>query len=523
MRFSLLSLATVVASAVATSLDPVVIKGSKFFYSSNNTQFYLRGVAYQYSNTVDPLADAEACKRDVPIMQELRTNVIRTYYINATADHSECMNLLAEAGIYLISDLSSPSESIDRSDPAWGMSLYERYTSVIDELSQYNNTIGFFAGNEVSNTVATTDASAYVKAAVRDMKTYIKQKGYRSMGVGYATADVSTIRQNMANYFDCEDDDETIDFWGYNIYSWCGDSNYKESKYEDRTDEFRNYTVPVFFAEYGCNDVQPRPFTEVKALYGDTMAQVWSGGIVYMYFQEDNNYGLVSVIDSTSVSKLADFTSYSNEIKTATPTGTNKASYTPTNSELQTCPTVGSDWRAKASPLPPTPDSTLCGCVYDASACVPDSSLSNTKLGNLLNTVCGMTDCSGLNSNATTGVFGAYKMCSTKDQLAFALNKYYSEQSKAATACSFSGSASTKATTQATGTCSTQIKEAGTAGTGTVTTKSTATAGSGSSSKTATSKSAGVVSLHSSAAFGSFQVCASVMTAILAGMGMILL
>ena len=239
----------------------------------------------------DPLADATACARDVPIMKELRTNVIRTYAINASADHSACMKLLSEAGIYLISDLSDPSQSIDRSDPTWETSLYTRYTSVIDELSQYNNTIGFFAGNEVSNTVATSDASAFVKAAVRDMKKYIKQKGYRSMGVGYATADVSTIRENMAAYFDCESSDESIDFWGYNIYSWCGNSSYTDSGYNTRTEEFRNYSVPVFFAEYGCNDVTPRQFTEVTALYGDTMAQVWSGGIVYMYFQETNNYG----------------------------------------------------------------------------------------------------------------------------------------------------------------------------------------------------------------------------------------
>lgn len=224
-------------------------------------------------------------------MKELRTNVIRTYAINASADHSACMKLLSEAGIYLISDLSDPSQSIDRSDPSWETSLYTRYTSVIDELSQYNNTIGFFAGNEVSNTVATSDASAFVKAAVRDMKKYIKQKGYRSMGVGYATADVSAIRENMADYFDCNESDETIDFWGYNIYSWCGTSSYSASGYKDRTEEFRNYSVPVFFAEYGCNDVTPRKFTEVQALYGDTMAEVWSGGIVYMYFQETNNYG----------------------------------------------------------------------------------------------------------------------------------------------------------------------------------------------------------------------------------------
>lgn len=201
------------------------------------------------------------------------------------------MKLLSEAGIYLISDLSDPTQSIDRSDPNWLTSLYSRYTSVIDELSQYNNTIGFFAGNEVANTVDTTDSAAFVKAAVRDMKKYIKEKGYRSMGVGYATADVSSIRVDLANYFDCVSADESVDFWGYNIYSWCGDSTYAESGYKARTEQFRNYTVPVFFAEYGCNEVTPRTFTEVNALYGDTMAEVWSGGIVYMYFQETNNYG----------------------------------------------------------------------------------------------------------------------------------------------------------------------------------------------------------------------------------------
>lgn len=224
-------------------------------------------------------------------MAKLRTNVIRTYAINATADHSACMKLLSDAGIYVISDLSNPNLSIDRSDPSWETDLFARYTSVVDELAQYNNTIGFFAGNEVSNTVATSDASAFVKAAVRDTKKYIKKKGYRSMGVGYATADVSDIRANMADYFNCGDTDDTIDFWGYNIYSWCGNSTYAESKYQARTEEFANYSVPVFFAEYGCNEVSPREFTEVKALYGDTMAEVWSGGIVYMYFQEANNYG----------------------------------------------------------------------------------------------------------------------------------------------------------------------------------------------------------------------------------------
>ena len=201
------------------------------------------------------------------------------------------MQMLQNAGIYVIADLSEPGASIIRDKPAWNDDLYSRYTSVIDLMQNYTNTLGFFAGNEVSNNLTNTNASAFVKAAVRDMKAYISQKGYRTIGVGYATNDDADIRVNMADYFNCGPAEESIDFWGYNIYSWCGNSSFTQSGYDVRTKEFSTYTVPVFFAEYGCNTVEPRQFTEVQALYGSQMSPVWSGGIVYMYFQETNNYG----------------------------------------------------------------------------------------------------------------------------------------------------------------------------------------------------------------------------------------
>jgi hypothetical protein len=243
------------------------------------------------STFTDPLADKAGCTRDIPILKELGTNVIRVYAINASLDHSACMQMLNDAGIYLIQDLSNPSSSINRNSPTWTTELFAEYASVVDALANYTNVLGFFAGNEVSNEVNNTNASAFVKAAVRDIKSYIKAKNYRKIGVGYATNDDAAIRIPLAHYFNCGDADSAIDFWGYNIYSWCGASSYTESGYDQRTLEFANYSVPAFFAEYGCNTVQPRQFTEVQAIYGKNMTPVWSGGIVYMYFQEANDYG----------------------------------------------------------------------------------------------------------------------------------------------------------------------------------------------------------------------------------------
>jgi hypothetical protein len=66
--------------------------------------------------------------------------------------------------------------------------------------------------------------------------------------------------------------------------------------------------VPVFFAEYGCKDVpgggDGRKWQETTALYSDEMTSVFSGGIVYMYFEEENDYGNSLSRSSMTVSPL---------------------------------------------------------------------------------------------------------------------------------------------------------------------------------------------------------------------------
>ncbi|KAI1504723.1 beta-1-3-glucanosyltransferase-like protein [Biscogniauxia marginata] len=538
-----LGAATLSGAALAASYDDIPeieVYGQHFFYTNNGSQFYLKGVAYQenfdpngtstQTQYTDPLVDASKCSRDIPFMKQIYTNVIRVYAIDPTQSHDDCMEQLAAADIYVVADLSEPSISIDSNDPTWNTDLYTRYTAVVDSLSKYKNVIGFFAGNEVVSADNQTAAAAFVKAAVRDTKGYIKQMNYRSsLGVGYATADVPS-RDELAHYFACEPTDEgnatAIDFWGYNVYSWCGDSNYQESSYGERVDFFSDYPVPVFFAEYGCIegiDGGPthRPFTEVEVLYGN-MTEVFSGGIVYQWFMSENNYGLVEV-DDNSVSPYPDFTSLGSQLAKVSPTITASSAYTPSNS-APACPTTGSSWAAVASPLPQAVNPQLCSCELSSLQCTIDSD-DETKYADQFSYLCGLNDgayCAGIAHNATTGTYGAISGCSPKVQLAWVANQYYLDQddSNKASACDFDGIAKTQSPST-TSDCASLLSVVGAEGTGTVpsATGQQGTAASSSSEGAAPSSMMAPGFFN----YGKALFVAYVVTALVSGVGMFVL
>lgn len=495
----------------ADDLPPIEIVGNKFFFSNNGSQFYMRGIAYQADTanatsgaTInDPLADFSSCSRDIPYLQQLATNVIRVYAVNTSLDHDECMKALNDAGIYVIADLSAPKTSVNRDSPSWDLELYERYTSVVDMFANYSNVLGFFAGNEVTNNSTNTDASAFVKAAVRDTKQYIKSKGYRKIPVGYSSNDDADTRVSIADYFACGDEDQRADFYGINMYEWCGNSNLQKSGYADRTKEFSNLSIPLFFSEYGCNEVTPRLFTEVQALFGDQMTDVWSGGIVYLYFEEENHYGLVS-IDGNDVKTLDDFNNYSKQIHSISPSSANTASYSASSTSLS-CPTSNSYWKASSN-LPPTPDKDLCLCMDDANSCIVADKVDEDDYKDLYGYVCGEIDCSGITGNGTTGKYGSYSFCSPKEKLNFVLNLYYQSKGGSKSDCDFSGSASVRSATTHAG-CASALKEIGSVGTNSATDSATYSGsgtGSMSTSKaSASGSSKGFSSAKSGSASGS--------------------
>lgn len=142
------------------------------------------------------------------------------------------------------------------------------------------------------------------------MKEYINNNLNRQIPVGYSAADVRPILEDTLNYFMCEDEEypnSHSDFFGLNSYSWCGNASFQSSGYDILTEMMSDTTIPVFFSEYGCNEVQPRQFSEVQAIYGEQMSQVFSGGLVYEYTQEKNDYGLVNVNGSDTITLLVDY------------------------------------------------------------------------------------------------------------------------------------------------------------------------------------------------------------------------
>lgn len=358
----LFTLAYLLLSAVAClALEPVEVKGNAFF--AGNDRFYIRGVDYQpggSSSLDDPLSRTATCRRDIKYFKELGINTIRIYSIDNTADHDECMKLLADAGIYVVFDVNIPNASIARDDGKCSyntMYLNEVLATVL-KMSKYDNTLGFFAANEVINDEDSTKAATYVKAVVRDMKTFIKNRDLRKIPVGYSAADVSENRLETAMFFNCGDDEMArVDMFGFNDYSWCGRSSFETSGYDQKVKDFSNYSIPLFFSEYGCNKANPRPFTEVESLYSTDMTGVFSGGLVYEYSEEKNNYGLVKISsDNKTVTPNDDFENLKNEFdKTKNPTGDGKyQSDLPHNN----CPPKSKNWEA-SNKIPSTPKGAL--------------------------------------------------------------------------------------------------------------------------------------------------------------------
>jgi len=289
--------ATLPVKARQTELEPITATGNAFYRGKE--RFYVRGIDYQpggASANIDPLADPKVCRPDIAKFKKLGINTIRVYSTDNSKNHDTCMNELAEAGIYVVLDANNPLYSINRDDPhtSYNAIYLQSVFATIDTFAGYSNTMAFFSGNEVIHDHANTTLTArYVKATDRDMRRYIKERGYRKILVGYSAADVTENRLQTAQYFNCGTDEERSDFFAFNDYSWCS-TNFLESGWNKKVENFAGYGLPIFLSEYGCNH-NVRDFGELESLMHENMTSVYSGGLMYEYSEEPNEYGIVKI------------------------------------------------------------------------------------------------------------------------------------------------------------------------------------------------------------------------------------
>ncbi|KAK4152763.1 Glucanosyltransferase-domain-containing protein [Chaetomidium leptoderma] len=327
MHSALLALSATLAAAV----QPLEVKDEHFINPTTGNRFQIVGVAYQPGGSagydkeagIDPLSDPDICLRDAALLQIMGVNTIRVYNVNPDVNHDKCASIFNAAGMYMVLDVNSPlvGDSLTSWNPweSYYAAYLNRTFAVVEAFKNYPNTLAFFSGNEVLNNEDTgATVPPYMRAVTRDVKNYIKNHSSRPIPVGYSAADVREILADTYHYFQCtlKGDDDNMsrgDIFALNSYSWCADSSFEKASYDDLVKIFTGTSAPVFFSEYGCNTPSPRIFTEVGTIYGPKMNTVFSGGVVYEYTQEENNYGLVEMKKDGSATLMKDFLSLTNQ------------------------------------------------------------------------------------------------------------------------------------------------------------------------------------------------------------------
>lgn len=311
-------------------------------------------------------------------MRKLGANAIRVYHVDQ-GDHSGCMTAFANAGIYLFVDLDTFSSQIEQLSPSWTTAQEDAFRAVMDEFHQFDNTAGFFIGNEVLTLGNHSYVAPYIKAATRDLKAYRNKKGYRNIPIGYShgefvafcrpdehvlivlLADITDLRPNLQNYLVCgSDTSDSIDFFGLNAYEWCGANTYQGSGYANLTSQVTEYPIPIFISETGCATMPPRDFQDQAAIFSSQMTPYWSGAIIYEWLQEANHYGLISYEGDTNAlitratgtfatagtpkPVTPDFSNLMSAWAEVTPVGTSLEAYTPSNSPPPCPPYTEGAW-----------------------------------------------------------------------------------------------------------------------------------------------------------------------------------
>lgn len=166
-------------------------------------------------------------------------------HIDSSRNHNAAMQLLAEAGIYVLIvspplparlPMRCPGQEANRkrqslptssctSDDSGTTTTFRPYNSelledcfaTIDSMSQYPNTLGIIVANGAMSTIYSTSLAPMIKTVIRDVKKYMATAnditGQRQLPIGYSASSSRLILRTAFDYFTAGKEDETVDFF----------------------------------------------------------------------------------------------------------------------------------------------------------------------------------------------------------------------------------------------------------------------------------------------------------------------
>jgi hypothetical protein len=184
------------------------------------------------------------------------------------------MEKLQAAGIYVLFGLTSTTPA-EGTMGSWGYIQQNNFTRLLDNLRHFENVLGFFfPPSDRSN----PQSLPFVRAAAREMKSYIKSKGYRSIPVGYIGTDDGS--KATSEFLNCGDQGSAIDFYGIIPYPSCSDVSSAQTFLENLASQYSSYSRPTFLFKFVCPASDPKEhYRDMQYLYGNNVSRVFSGGV----------------------------------------------------------------------------------------------------------------------------------------------------------------------------------------------------------------------------------------------------
>ncbi|PSN69800.1 hypothetical protein BS50DRAFT_618781 [Corynespora cassiicola Philippines] len=455
--------------------------------------FVVRGITYDGSR----LKNGTLCSSDVPYLQDLNVNALQSK-LDPSENYSECMQILSDAGIYVVSAFTSKTQYFADSYPVWDASLFEFFTSGINALAKWKNLLGVrievALNANHSGMDYTTQSAPFIKRIVLDLRSYIISKGYRDIPIGHNIPDIaqedSAIPEGILQYFSCWEDPANVFLT----------TTMKRCPHNGQVDDIislaNKSSIPIWAEKLGCgwnSDPNGRDLRDAAQVFGRDGLNVLSGGVIYVYSGGRTNDTRLLEDEGGDVTPLPAYTSVASILSQVTPDPIISA---PTSLKEASCSTSGIVWPMIPTTLPPSPSNqTLCKCMMKVLDCHATMSL-NTKspddLVGIFQPLCGTENrnCPGIRVSPLDGVYGPYSICTSTERYSWAISWLEHTEGRPCTS-DMNGVANTLSKVD--DACASLISEVGTGETGTTSKVSTTTIGATTTSTMSTNSASSTV------------------------------